>query len=143
MNIDKFKHQHSDILACVAELRRLVRAGIGAHAPELAERIVAMSGMIKLHLAVEDRVLYPVLQAGTNVALARMSQQYQREMPGIASAYLAFAGKWNTPANLEQHPEQFRSDANVVLKLLFERIRREDQQFYPAIDAAEPRALAA
>jgi hypothetical protein len=59
MNIDKFKHQHIDILAAIGELRQLVQSGIGEHAADIAQRIVAMSGIIKLHLAVEDRILYP------------------------------------------------------------------------------------
>lgn len=143
MNIDKFKHQHTQILDCVSELRQLVRNGIGANALRIAGRIVAMSSVIKLHLAVEDRVLYPALQASNNAALARMSKLYQGEMHGIARAYLEFAGKWNTATQVQQEPEQFRSEANIVLKILFDRMKREDTEFYPAIDAAEPGNLAA
>lgn len=143
MNIDKFKHQHREILTCIAELRELARGGIEAHARQIAGRIIAMSSLIKLHLAVEDRVLYPALQASGDQALMRMSQQYQGEMQGIARAYLAFAARWNTAASLTQQPEAFRSEANQVLKLLFERMKQEDSEFYPAIDALETRALAA
>ncbi|MDC8756346.1 hemerythrin domain-containing protein [Janthinobacterium fluminis] len=142
MNIDKFKHQHLDILDGIAELRRLVQSGIAAHAGQIAERIVAISGVIKLHLAVEDRVLYPALQTSGNAALARMAAVYQGEMQGIARAYLAFAGTWNLAARLETQPEQFRAEANQVLKVLYERMRREDREFYPAIEHADA-ALAA
>lgn len=143
MNIDKFKHQHLDILACIDELRQLARGGIEENAAKIASRIIAMSSVIKLHLAVEDRMLYPVLQASSNVALAKMSEHYQGEMQGIAHAYLAFAGKWNMPAKVKNDPEQFRREANVVLKILFDRMKREDNEFYPAIDACEPGTQAA
>src|SRR5471032_892692 len=128
MNIDKFKHQHADILSAIAGLRKLVQTGIAEHAADISARIVAMSGVIKLHLAVEDRTLY--------LALARMSVHYRGEMDGISGAYLAFAGKWNTPRQLLEQPETFRDEANVVLKMLYERMKKEDREFYPAIESS-------
>ncbi len=93
-----------------------------------------MSGVIKLHLAVEDSVLYPALARG-GARLARMSQAYQNEMRGIVADYMEFAGRWNLASRLAAAPEQFRADANRVLRTVYERIRREDAEFYPAIEA--------
>ncbi|SDF78080.1 MULTISPECIES: hemerythrin domain-containing protein [unclassified Duganella] len=135
MNIDKFKHQHIDILSAIANLRQLVQRGIIEHATDISHNIVAMSSTIRLHLAVEDRVLYPALEASGNRTMAGMSQQYRDEMEGIAGNYLDFANKWNTPRLLAAEPETFRVEANRVLKALYERMKREDREFYPAIEA--------
>jgi iron-sulfur cluster repair protein YtfE (RIC family) len=135
MNIDKFKLQHIDILSAITDLRKLVQSGIANHAADIAQRIVAMSGIIKLHLAVEDRVLYPALEASGNSQLAGMGQKYRQEMDGIAGSYLNFAAKWNTPRQLAEEPEVFRDEANQVLKALYDRMKREDREFYPAIEA--------
>ncbi|MFS2002643.1 hemerythrin domain-containing protein [Duganella sp. CT11-25] len=135
MNIDKFKHQHIDILSAITDLRKLVQSGIANHAADIAQRIVAMSGIIKLHLAVEDRVLYPALEASGNSQLAGMGQKYRQEMDSIAGSYLNFAAKWNTPRQLAEEPEAFREEANQVLKALYDRMKREDREFYPAIEA--------
>lgn len=140
MNIDKFKHQHRDILDAIAALRTLVHTGIAPHAADIAQRIIAMSGLIKLHLAVEDRTLYPALEASGNAALARLSRHYRDEMDGIAGSYLAFASKWNMPRLLVEQPEVFRDEANHVLKLLYERMKKEDREFYPAIEASAAHA---
>ena len=136
MNIDKFKHQHLDILAAIGALRQLVHAGIAENADRIAARIVAFSGAVKLHLAVEDRTLYPALEAGGDPQLSRMSRLYQQEMQGIVGAYFAFAAKWNTGRHVAAEPEQFRAEANTVLRQVYERMRREDTEFYPAIEAA-------
>lgn len=138
MNIDKFKHQHVTILDDIGALRGLVQAGIRAHASDIAQRIIAMSGTIKLHLAVEDRTLYPALESCGDAQLARMSALYRGEMKGIHDAYLAFAAKWNNAHRLEEDGETFRAEANAVLKLLYERMKKEDREFYPAIEAAHP-----
>ena len=134
MNIDKFKHQHIDILSSIATLRALTHAGVESNAIAIAKGIVAMSGTIKLHLAVEDQVLYPALQRGDNAELARLGRQYQNEMALIASAYDAFARHWNTADSVRRDPQGFRDQANVVLRKVYERMQREDHDFYPRIE---------
>ena len=137
MNIDKFKHQHRDILHSIAVLRELAHAGVEPNAAEIARRIVAMSGTIKLHLAVEDQALYPALQRGGDAALARLGQRFQSDMGPIAAAFDAFARRWNTEARLRADPQGFRADANRVLRQVHERMQREDRDFYPRIEAQE------
>lgn len=135
MNIDKFKRQHVDILENLASLRQLVRAGIAENAKQISQRIISMSSSIKLHLAVEDTVLYPALQNGTNADVARMGKLFQDEMVEIAAAYLNFARNWNNASRVSQDPEGFRADANSVLRVLHARMQKENTVFYPAIEA--------
>lgn len=137
MNIDKFKHQHIDILSGIATLRALARAGVEGNATAIANGIVAMSGTIKLHLAVEDQVLYPALQRGGNAELARLGRQFQSEMESIASAYDAFARRWNTADSVRRDAQGFRDQANVVLRKVHERMQRENHDFYPRIEEDE------
>ncbi|MDN2709952.1 hemerythrin domain-containing protein [Janthinobacterium sp. SUN118] len=135
MNIDKFKQQHLAILAAIDDLRRLARGGVAVQAKAIAGQIVAMSGLIKLHLAVEQRYLYPAAQASDVAKVAQLGRRYESEMDGIAGAYLAFASRWNTPVRLEAEPDAFRREANTVLHALYQRMRREDSELYPAVEA--------
>lgn len=135
MNIDKFKHQHVAILDSIAALRSLVHAGVAQNAAEIAHHIVAMSSAIKLHLAVEDRALYPALQRGGDHGLTRMAERYQQEMASIVQAYKEFARRWILAENVRQDEQGFRRDANQVLRVLYERIQRENSEFYPRIEA--------
>ena len=137
MQIDKFKHQHGDIKRRIAELRDLARAGADTHAEAIAQGIVAMSALIKLHLAVEDQVLYPALQVDSQSDLARLARHYQSDMVPIAAAYDAFARRWNTSQRVREDAQGFRDDANLVLRKLHERMLREDREFYPQIEAQE------
>ncbi|MGV8894377.1 MAG: hemerythrin domain-containing protein [Burkholderiaceae bacterium] len=136
MNIDKFKQQHIEILSSVASLRQCAKGGISENAEEISKLIISMSSVIKLHLAVEDKILYPALQSGNNAALANMGKKFQDEMKSIASAYMDFALRWNNASRVSQAPEGFRSDANKVLKILYERMQKENTAFYPAIEAS-------
>lgn len=137
MQIDKFKHQHGDIKRRIGELRDLTRAGAAQNAEAIALGIVAMSALIKLHLAVEDQVLYPALQADRQSDLARLARHYQSDIVPIAVAYDAFARRWNTSQSVRADEQGCRDDANLVLRKLHERMLREDRKFYPQIEAQE------
>lgn len=134
MNIDRFKHEHVDILKSIATLRRLTQAGVTSNAAQIAQGVVAMSSLIKLHLAVEDRVLYPALQNGPDINLARLGQQFQQEMGAIANAYISFARRWNTAEAVRGDEAGFRAGANLVLRQVYERMQRENHDFYPRIE---------
>ena len=123
------------ILSSIASLRSLAHAGVARNAAEIARLIVAMSSTIKLHLAVEDRALYPALQRGGNPELARLGLQYQQEMGAIARAYETFARRWNLPESVRRDEQGFRDDANQVLRMVHERMQRENHDFYPRIEA--------
>lgn len=134
MDIEKFKDQHVDILAGIAMLRQLTRSDIAANAAAIAKGIVSLSSTVRLHLAVEDRVLYPTIEASADPALTRMSRVYQGEMQGISRTFMGFVARWNTPQQVKADPEGFRDDANVVLKQVFDRMQRENYEFYPAVE---------
>ena len=142
MNIDKFKHQHVDILRRIAALRELTHAGVARNAEAIAQGLVAMSAVIKLHLSVEDQALYPALQRGDDAELARLGQRFQVEMGPIAAAFDQFARRWNTAQRLREDEAGFRAAANDVLRRVHERMRHEDRDFYPRVEAQQAAAAA-
>lgn len=135
MDIERFKHQHVEILEGIAALRKFSHAGVPEHAHEIARAIAALSTVVKLHLAIEDRILYPALQHGSNPRLSEMGRAYQEDMKGIASSYIAFSRQWSAAATIAAKAEQFRTEANTVLKTLYSRMQKENSEFYPAIES--------
>lgn len=136
MNIDKYKHQHTAIFTSIRKLKELSHEGIAGNAAAIAALVIKMSSVIKLHLSIEDKFLYPALQEANNPRLAMMGKQFQHEMTHIAETYGEFARKWNDAGHVAGDPEGFRREANRVLKVLFERMQREDRDFYPMIETA-------
>ncbi|MFZ6644576.1 hemerythrin domain-containing protein [Undibacterium sp. TJN25] len=133
MDTKKFKHDHGDILAHIHALRMLVKLGIAGNATAIARMIVTISSSIKLHLAVEDRVVYPAFAASKDPALAEKGARFQAEMGELSARYMNFAGRWNTPLKIAGAPEEFREEANTTFKALFERTQRENEELYPAL----------
>ncbi len=136
MDIERFKKQHVEILHGIASLRQLAHRSIEKNAAEIAQQISALSTVVTMHLAIEDRILYPALQNGKNQKLAAMGKAYQDDMKGIASSFIAFSRKWSNVTEVATKAEEFRAEANRVLKMVHERMQRENTEFYPAIEGS-------
>lgn len=136
MNIGRYHHDHAEIYRQIDALRALSRAGVREHAEQISEVITGTASHIKFHLAAEDRVLYPQLARSGDARVAAMSARYQREMDDIAQAFSGFVGRWRVPSRLAADPDGFRRDANIVLKALFERLKHEEAELYPAAELA-------
>jgi hemerythrin-like domain-containing protein len=135
MNIDRFKQEHADVMNSVAVLRELVHTGVNEHAEEIVVQLLAMTGAIKLHLAAEDRVLYPALANASDPLVAQTSRMFQQEMGGLAGTLTAFVSRWNLAAKILQDPQGFRDEANAVFKALYMRVQRENRELYPMAEA--------
>ncbi|MDY0309529.1 MAG: hemerythrin domain-containing protein [Castellaniella sp.] len=135
MNIDRFKHQHVEILSGINQLRRLSHQGIADHAVDIAHALNMLARVVIQHLAIEDRILYPSLEHSGNERMARMGATYQGDMKGIANGFINFSRRWANATMLTRNPEGFRAEANTVLKQVHDRMLRENREFYPAIEA--------
>lgn len=134
MNLDKMKHQHVDILEKISFLRTLSQSGVSSNAQQIAAAIVSMSAIIKTHLSAEDQFLYPQIEQDGNSKLRQVSTQFQREMADIVGEYDAFSRRWNIASKLMGNDEAFRRDANTLLRKVFERMQRENKDFYPLVE---------
>lgn len=131
MDTTRFKEHHAQILTSISKLRKMAHAGITENAGAIAEALKALGRIVVMHLAAEDRVLYPSLSKQPNTKLAQMSRQYQEEMGGLASELQTFIRHWIRVSELAHHPQEFRSEANQVLAAAHARIQRENREFYP------------
>ena len=136
MNIDRFKREHADLMVAVGALRELVQAGVKEHAESILQQLVAMSAVIRLHLAAEDRVLYPALIGSSDPHAAQTGRQFQEEMGGLAATYADFVSRWNLASRIGNDPQGFRDEANAVFKALHQRVQRENQELYPLAELA-------
>lgn len=134
MDLNRFKAEHNEIINGINDLRNLSHAGVVGNAAEIAQRLTELNAVVTRHLAVEDRILYPAVQNSPNPGLANMGKAYQEEMTGIANAYIAFGRRWSAIASLQDDPEGFRQAANTVLRMVYERLQKENREFYPAVE---------
>jgi iron-sulfur cluster repair protein YtfE (RIC family) len=93
-----------------------------------------MSAIIKTHLSAEDQFLYPHIEHDGSSTLRQVSSKFQREMTDIVSEYEVFSRRWNIASKLVGNDAAFRCDANNVLRKVYERMQKENKDFYPLVE---------
>lgn len=131
------RRQHDAILALANELiAAQASLRIPAEAAEAARRLAKLTGVLQLHLAAEDKSLYPRLKASGDAEVAETASRFMDEMGGLARAYGDFDAKWRSEAAILSDPAGFRSQTAEVVAALSTRIARENKELYPLADAA-------
>ncbi len=133
MHVERYLQDRQHIAQQIATMRRPSQGGIAVHTHEIAEHLTAIAGQIKLHLALEDQVLYPELSRVAKPGMASLAAHYQSELMALSESFTAFVEHWRVASRTEVDPEGFRRDAKVVLKALHERLQRENAEFFPAV----------
>lgn len=133
------RRQHDAILALASDLTAaqssLTSQAEGALA---ATRLAKLTGVLNLHLAAEDRALYPQLRASSDPAVADTARRFMQEMGGLAKVYGEFAARWRSATAILANPEGFRTETAAVLSALGTRIDRENTELYPLADGTLP-----
>lgn len=134
-----FRRQHDTILSLAGDLVEAQAAVLSeADAARAARCLAKLTEVLQMHLAAEDKALYPRLKLSRDPEVAAMANSFLTEMGGLAEAYGAFEAKWRSSSAIIADPAGFAEHTAAVLGALEIRIARENNELYPLLDAAEP-----
>lgn len=133
-----YRTQHKDLAALVLQLGKLVddAGALAAKAGEARSILAKLAGTLRVHLAMEDKNLYPRLVAHKNPALAEKARRFQTEMAPLGKAFFDYVARWPHERAVAADPAGFAAATRQVLRALTARIAAEDHDLYPAADAA-------
>ncbi|MBN8525076.1 MAG: hemerythrin domain-containing protein [Planctomycetes bacterium] len=122
-----------------AELSRLL-GDIGAAAKngqpgtELRRLLIELSGKLTVHLAAEDRLVYPQLQASPDMAVASMARRFADEMGGLGAAFKSFTHRYATGIAIDADRAGFNASYAAIVAAISARVKAEETELYPAAD---------
>lgn len=96
--------------------------------------LAKLLGLLQIHLAQEDRSLYPSLIASGDERVAAVAHQFVAEMGEFAKGLHSFAKRWPCSRAVSSNFGAFRNETIAVLDALNERILRENEELYPLAD---------
>lgn len=131
MNTSRIKSDHEVLYASMDALRRLLKTDVVGNADALFVELKKINATIRLHLAIEDRMLYPALVNAGDPKIAAIGKRFQHEMGGLAAAYEDFAARWDTASRIAAHPQDFGQQLEAMLQALHARIQHEDRELLP------------
>lgn len=132
MQINNLKEQHKTIHELILEMDKQVDSrDIETNSQEVAINISKLAGILKIHLSSEDKFLYPRLKEAKDLKVQELATKYDAEMGDLSQAYIDFKGKYNTRIKINADINGFKKEYNDVIKLLKERLMKEDNDLYP------------
>jgi hemerythrin-like domain-containing protein len=132
-----FRDQHVEILTLVKAIEaELVLDKLKKNSNDVLKMFAGLSGKLKIHLAMEDKGLYPMLAHHADQNVRVMGESYMNEMANITEAYLKFSQERLTPVAIEKDPSGFIFSARKVFSLLSKRIDKENKELYTLLESA-------
>lgn len=136
--IDTFTIQHKELLELAGQLRDSLLAQQLQKDAFMARSILSqIAGKLSVHLAMEDKHLYPALLKSDDERVRIMARQFVDEMGGLANTFKTYKEKWPNPISISKDPQSFITETTQIIKALGARIQKEDSQLYPLYKQTE------
>jgi Hemerythrin HHE cation binding domain len=134
----RYRAQHTELLALSNQILSLIGAGdIVGRAASVRTLLSVLAGKLSIHLAMEDKTLYPNLMLHHDPDIRALATRYSDEMGSLAEDFTQFNRRWLTAAHMEKSPAEFVAEATKIFAALTSRIEKEDQGLYRLVDAIE------
>lgn len=134
MFTDSFKTQHREALEVAGKIAAEFSGDTVKNPDAVRTQLSALIGKLTIHLAMEDKSLYPKAEASSNEDLRKMSIKLKTEMSGLAQAVVTYGQKWGTSAKIAADQKTFITETKGVFDALKKRIDVEERDFYPLVD---------
>ena len=97
----------------------------------IARLIGKLNVLLRVHLAYEDTVLYPLMMRSGDGEAAALAHLFAEETGAIAPQFEDFVRRWSGPTAIDAMFDAFREEATTLLAALAARIERENDLLYP------------
>lgn len=131
MQTELYRRQHGEILRHLDALDKLAGA---APEQEVCLELSRLGGVVKLHLTLEDKNLYPRMLEHGDAGVRATAEEFKRTMSDLAPVYVAFHDKWIRPGAVDANRFQFAAEFRTVRDALRRRIDKENRGLYDVID---------
>lgn len=134
---DRYRQQHDELLEIATEITGYLNneVTVAQEAPKVRSLLSRLLAKLKIHLAMEDKNLYPNLLQCGDQKVSGMAQVFMDEMSGIGQAVTEYQVKWSSPMQIQNDPKDFIEHTKGIFKALKERIDKENNELYVAADA--------
>ncbi len=132
---ESFREQHAKLLKVASKISAHLRVDeLSKDASEARSLLSELLGTLRIHLAMEDSSLYPKLLEHSDEQIRSMAKKFVDEMGGIGEAVKSYGDKWPHAKAIQENPNDFVKETEGLLATLADRIKKEDNELYAAVD---------
>jgi len=133
--LENLKRQHQEIRTIVSDISSLLNFYILLQDPvPIRNKLPALSGKLSVHLAMEDKSLYPRLIKRGRSEVQITAKVFLAEMGNLINSFQNYSQKWLSADSIKANPDDFINDSNYIFRALLQRINREDRELYPLVE---------
>ena len=129
------REQHAGLASQLGAIDQAIKAGRSGN--DLRKMLIEFSGKLTVHLAAEDRMVYPQLQSSLDSSIAAMAKRFAAEMGGLGAAFKAFNHTYNTGVAIDSDRVGFTKAFNGIVAAIVARVKAEEHDLYAAVDRLE------
>lgn len=138
------RRQHDAAFELANEILTLSEGpGAARNASRIALVLAKLTGLLRIHFAQEDRVIYPHMLQSADRTTAAVAHAFQAEMGNLGKQFSDYAQRWGSSRAIAEDFERFLSESKVTLNAVVQRMRRENAELYPLADALGTQGLQA
>ena len=131
VQIKKLKQQHDDIKKNITALSFFLNDNdLINNSDKVVGYLKLIASSIKLHLVLEDKILYPELLKHDNPVIKKLTQKFIDELGGLKKKFMDYINKWKTSDIINSSPNIFIKETNIVFSALATRIKRENEELF-------------
>lgn len=131
MNLKNYIDQHKRIEEEIVAIKSLINTDdYLENAGDIARHISTLAGKLKVHLSMEDKYLYPILQEREDERVKKLADNYQKEMGDLADKFTAYKDLYNTKLKIMQNQSNFKQDTSNILEAIEKRLNKEENELY-------------
>ncbi|MCR5607359.1 MAG: hemerythrin domain-containing protein [Treponema sp.] len=131
MNLDLFLDKHKVILSLVKDIQKNITSAITENSADIiASDINKLSSVLMMHLASEDKNLYPEALSSDSEELRRTAKEYIDEMGNLMKVFDDFHKNFNTKSKILDNVNDFTLQAQKVTLAIEKRITKEESGLY-------------
>jgi hypothetical protein len=132
--VNNLKRQHLELTRITMALVPLFEpAPLSRDASEARRLLQALTGVLKVHISMEDRSFYPSLLQHRDAELRALARDFLARRDQLQTTYFAFINRWTEAGQIERDAGAFIAEAREMLFTLGQRMVQEDTEFHPLI----------
>ncbi len=135
LRTQRFRDQHEELLNIASKISgHFDVVALSKDASGVRTLVSQLLGRLTVHLAAEDKVLYPSLLENEEESVRDTTQRFIDEMGGIGAEVEKYRAKWNRVSAIQEAPKEFIAQSKTLFTALAERIDKENNELYVLFD---------
>lgn len=132
---EALREAHRDLLQLIDTMStQLEHAKLERDASEARASLSMLAGKLTIHLAMEDKALYPRLASHSSQEVRKIGKRFADEMGGILDVFKEYLSHWPTPEAVQLDAAQFVVETREIFDALRARIAKEHNELFPKLD---------